>query len=104
MKSGIEDRVQQVRFMAHLQYVVIILPARLMAFKNGAVETDIRQNNFRNSLSGLNLIWHRCPSIITGLIHMVDKCCRVDFFRGSHLKNGMVKTFISTPLFLLNLL
>lgn len=33
MKSGIEDRVQQTKFTAHLQYVAIILPAQLMAFK-----------------------------------------------------------------------
>lgn len=32
MKSGIEDKMQQVRFPVHLQCLVIILPAPIMAF------------------------------------------------------------------------
>lgn len=34
MKSGVEDRVEQVKLTAQLRWVIITLPAQLMALKS----------------------------------------------------------------------
>lgn len=85
MKSGIEDRVQQVRFMAHLQYVVIILPARLMAFKKRCSRDREQWEHFQKQFEWFELDSVRVSFRYYSLIHMVGRQMLLGgFFRESH--------------------